>query len=131
MNIYFLENWQFNHKLTNFKDWLYNLTKYESKWNSKISIFQLPSELRETWKHSLSWHLKVPLFYHFHKLENLWSPTRAKLNVSFQYFSELAKRLKYSLRPKHKDFSFESKDNLKNYVRIWVSLLKIRGIYRK
>ena len=27
-----------------------------------------------------------------------------------------------SRRPKHKDFSFESKDNLKNYVQILVSL---------
>ena len=36
-----------------------------------------------------------------------------------------------SLRPNHKDSSFESRYNLKNYVRIRVSLLKIRGIYRK
>ena len=27
-----------------------------------------------------------------------------------------------SRRPKHKDFSFESKDNLKNYVQILISL---------
>ena len=53
------------------------------------------------------------------------SPTRAKLNPSFQYFSELGKRLKYSLRPKHKDSSFESKDNLKDYVRIWVHCWKL------
>ena len=50
----------------------------------------------------------------------MWSPTGAKLKPSFQYFSELGKRLKYSLRPKHKDSSFEYKDNLKNYGRIWV-----------
>ena len=47
----------------------------------------------------------------------MWSPTGAKLKPSFQYFSELGKRLKYSLRPKHKDSSFEYKDNLKNYGR--------------
>ena len=29
-----------------------------------------------------------------------------------------------SRRPKHKDSSFESKDNLKNYVRIWVDCWK-------
>ena len=61
----------------------------------------------------------------------MWSLTRAKLNPKFQYFSELGKRLKYSLRPKHKNPNFESKDELKNYVRIWVSLLKIKGIYIK
>ena len=30
-----------------------------------------------------------------------------------------------SLRPKHKGSSFESKDNLKNYVRIWVHCWKL------
>ena len=69
----------------------------------------------------------------------MWSPTRATLtNPSFQYFTELGKRLKCSLRPKHKNPNFESKDKLKNYVWIWVSLLKINwnllkivGIYIK
>ena len=52
-------------------------------------------------------------------------------NPSFQYFSELRKRLKHSLRPKHKNPNFESKIELKNYVQIRVSLLKIKGIYVK
>ena len=39
-------------------------------------------------------------------------------NPSFQYFSELRKRLKHSLRPKHKNPNFESKIELKNYVQI-------------
>ena len=117
--------------IPSFKDCSYNLTKYESKWNSRISIFQLLSDLGEIWNYRLSQDSKIPLFHHFHFLKKFWSPTKAKLNPSFQYFSELGKRLKYSLRPKHKDSSFESKDNLKNYLRIWVSLLKIKGIYRK
>ena len=74
----------------------------------------------------------MTIFYYFHKLEKLWSPTRATLtNPSFQYFSELGKRLKYSLRPKHKNPNFESKDELENNLRIRVSLLKIKGIYIK
>ena len=44
---------------------------------------------------------------------------------------KIGKRLKYCLRPKHKKSNFQSKDKLKTYVRIWVSLLKIRGISRK
>ena len=51
----------------------------------------------------------------------MWSTTRAKLNPSFQYFSELGRRLKYSLRPKYKDSSFESKDNCKTNASIWVN----------
>ena len=39
--------------------------------------------------------------------------------------------MKYSLRPKHKNPNFESKYEWKNYVWIWVSLLKIKGIYTK
>ena len=62
MNIYFLKNWQFNHKLArasptqipSLKNGPYNLTKYESKWNSDISIFKLFSKLGEVWKYSLS-----------------------------------------------------------------------------
>ena len=50
----------------------------------------------------------------------MWILITAELNSSFQYFCELGKRLKYRLRPKHKDSSFECKDNLKNYGRIWV-----------
>ena len=106
--------------------------KYESKWNSKISPFQLFSKLGEICKYNLSEHWKIPIFHHFHKLEKLWRPTRATLtNPSFQYFSEFGKSLKYSLRPKHKNPNFESKKELKNYVQIWVSLLKIKGIYIK
>ena len=62
----------------------------------------------------------------------MWSPTRATLtNPSFQYFSELAKRFMYSLKPKLKNPNFESKEELKNCVQIWVSLSKIKGIYIK
>ena len=117
--------------IPNLKDCPYNLTKYESKWNSKISIFQLFTELGEICKYSLGYHSKIPIFHHFHKVEKLWSPTTATLtNPSFQHFSEFVKRLKYSLRTKHKKPNFESKDQLKN-VWIWVSLLKIKWIYMK
>ena len=62
INIYFLEKWQFNHNLAppflhTYQAWktvLTILTKYESKWNSTISIFQLFSELGEIWKYSLN-----------------------------------------------------------------------------
>ena len=102
------------------------------KWNSKISIFQLFSDLGEICKYSLSKHSKIPIFLHFLKLEKLRSPTKATLtNPSFQHFSELGKRLKYSLRFKHKNPNFESKDKLKSYVQIWVSQLKIKEIYIK
>ena len=61
--------------------------------------------------------------------KKLWSPTRATLtNPSFQYFSELRKSLKYSLRLTLKNPNFEFKDKLKNYIPIWVSLLKINPI---
>ena len=61
----------------------------------------------------------MPLLNHFHKLEKLQSPTRAKPNPSFQYFSESGKRSKYSLStPKHQNPNFESKDKWKNDVRI-------------
>ena len=33
--------------------------------------------------------------------------------------------MKYSLRAKHKNSNFESKDKLKNYVQIWFSLLQL------
>ena len=39
-------------------------------------------------------------------------------NPSFQYFSELGKSLKGSLRPTPKNRNIESKDELKNYVPI-------------
>ena len=76
MNISFLENWQFNNKsappLTHIpKDCPYNLTKYESKQNSEIPIFQLFSELGEIWKCGLSQHSKIPTFHHFHELETI------------------------------------------------------------
>ena len=101
------------------------------KWNSKISIFQLFSELGEICKYSLSQHSKILTLLHFHKLEKLRIPTTATLtNPSFQYFSELV-RLKYSLRPKHKNPNFESKGKLKSYVQIWVSQLKIKEIQIK
>ena len=66
MNIFFLENWQFNKKsgspspihIPSLKDCPHSLTKYESKRNSKIPIFQLFSELGEVWKYSLSEHKK-------------------------------------------------------------------------
>ena len=65
-------------------------------------------------------------------MEKLQSTTAATFtNPSFQYVSELGKRLKYSLRPKHKNHNFESKGKLKSYVRIWVSVLNIKGIYIK
>ena len=61
MNIFFLENWQFNHKLAppllnlpSLKDCPHSLAKYESKQNSKLSIFQLISEVGEIRKYSLS-----------------------------------------------------------------------------
>ena len=62
MNISFLENWQFNHKLApphlhtlpSLKPCPHNLTKYETKRNSKIPTFQLFRELAEVWKYSLS-----------------------------------------------------------------------------
>ena len=136
MNIFFPQNWQFNKidsptDIPSLKDCSYNLTKCKSNWNSKLSISQPFSELGEIWKYNLSQHAKIPLLHHFHKLEKLWSPTRAELNPSFQCFNELGKRLKYRVTPKHKDPNFESKDNLKHYLRIWVSLLKIREICRK
>ena len=60
------------------------------------------------------------------------SLTRATLiNPSFKCFSELGKCLKYSLRLTLKNLNFESKDGLKNYVLIWVSLLKVKRIYIK
>ena len=72
------------------------------------------------------------MFHHFHKLQKLWSLTTATLTYpSYQYFSELGQRLKHSLRPKHKNANFESKGELKNHIRIWVSLLKMKGIYIK
>ena len=61
--------------------------------------------------------------------KKLSSPTRTTLaNPSFQCFSELGKSLKYSLRPTLKNPNCECKDELKNYVPIRVSLLKIKGI---
>ena len=62
LNIFFfLENWQFNHKLAplplhipSLKDCPHNLTKYESKQNSEIPVFQLFSEFGDIWKYSLS-----------------------------------------------------------------------------
>ena len=56
MNIYFFENWQFILKLAplsfipSLKDCPHNLTKYETKRNSKVPIFKLFSELGEIWK---------------------------------------------------------------------------------
>ena len=43
-------------------------------------------------------------------------------NTIIPYFSELGKRLKYSLRLKHKNTSLESKEN---YVRSWVHCWKL------
>ena len=61
MNISFLENLQFNQRLALLllykpilKDYPRDLRKYESKQNSKISSFQLFSELGEIWKYSVS-----------------------------------------------------------------------------
>ena len=50
MNISFPENWQFNNKLTPplLPTYPHNLTKHESKGNSKIPIFGLFSELGST-----------------------------------------------------------------------------------
>ena len=55
MNNSFLENWQFNHKSAPPpapKDCPYNLTKYESKKNSEILIFQLFNKLGEICKYN-------------------------------------------------------------------------------
>ena len=60
---FLLENWQFNHKIffplqliPSLKACPHNLTKYESKQNWKIPIFQLFSELGKIWRCSLSQH---------------------------------------------------------------------------
>ena len=48
----------------------------------------------------------------------LRSPTAALLtNPNFQYFGELGKSLKYSLRPTLKNPNFESKDKLSSTVK--------------
>ena len=47
--------------------------------------------------------------------KKLRSRTRATLTIpNFQFFCELGKSLKYSLRPTFKNPNFESKDELKN-----------------
>ena len=54
----------------------------------------------------------------------MWSPIKATLtNPRFQYFSAGWSTAK------HKKPNFEYEDKLKNCVQIWVSLLKIKGIY--
>ena len=60
MLIFFLENWQFNHKLALplthlthipcLKDFPHNLRKYEMKGASKIPISQFFSELEKIWE---------------------------------------------------------------------------------
>ena len=50
-----ITNWlRFLTHIPRFNDCLYNSTQWGTKWNSKISVFQLFIELGETWKHSLS-----------------------------------------------------------------------------
>ena len=57
----------------------------------------------------------------FMNWNKLWRTTRATLtNPSFQYFSELGKSLKYMRGPTLKNPNFESKNELKNEVPIWI-----------
>ena len=60
----------------------------------------------------------MPIFHHFHQLEKIEKSRATLTNPNFQYFSELEKILKYSLRPALKNLNFESKGELKNYVPI-------------
>ena len=134
MNI-FLENWQFNHKLTplhTYQAWMIAPTIWQNMNVSGTQKYQFSNSLVNWEKFgSTAWaNIQKSYFSIIFINWKLWRPTREKLNSTFQYFIELGKRLKYSLRPKHKDSSFESNDNLKNCVRIWVSLLKIKGIYK-
>ena len=56
----------------------------------------------------------MPIFNLSHELEKLRSPAKATFNnPNFQYFFELGKTWKYSLRPRLKGPNFESIDELR------------------
>ena len=74
--LFFLENWQFNHKLgpplyftkiMGPKDYPHNLRKYKIKGTSKIPIFQLsnfPVNWKKIWKCNLGLFKTKSIFFH-------------------------------------------------------------------
>ena len=137
LNISYLENWQFKHKLAPplLHAWKIVLTIRENTKVSETQKYQFSNSL-VNWKKFGSIakaNIKKSQYsITFMNWKKLWSPTRAKLaNPSFQYFSKLGKSMKCSLRPSLKNLSVETKEEFTNYVPIWVSLLKIKGIYIK
>ena len=94
------------------KSVLTNPTKYESKQNSKIPIFQLFNGLGEIWKYSLKNIQKSQYSITFINWKKLWSSVRATLtNPNSLFYCELGKNLR---RPTFKNLNFEFKDELKN-----------------
>ena len=88
MNISFPENWQYNHKLTLLHT--YQDRKIALKIRQNIKVI---GSLVNWEKFGSTASVNIQKSHY---------STWAKLNSSFQYFSKSGKRLKYSLRPKHK-----------------------------
>ena len=94
-------------------DYPHNLTKYEIKGTSKITISQHFSELGKRWRRNLNLYSKHPIFIFFMNCGK-WESQIWQHSKNPKSLCEFGKTWKYNINQHSKNSHFESMDKLGN-----------------